>query len=254
MFKKLFLSAFLSLSVGSLHAEAIDDAYKNVKEALGQAGSLNYAENCPNCIKEVKPGSAKALREKVLSELRSEANDQTIKLSVISEDEVNEYFNEMASNQSIPFGYAYDGCYARAHKMSRLLEDKGVITGKAFVEGNLNVVSPVLGNVNWWYHVAPVVLVKKDGKEIPYVIDPSLFKKPVPFSEWRDYMTAGKKENVNSEYFTNRFSYSPSDKFPPPKTSFSEPVMESMQSTMAEYKKMYTQIVKSKVNKGKFND
>jgi hypothetical protein len=153
---------------------------------------------------------------------------------------------DLASNQKIPFGYAYDGCYARAAKMSKILEEKGIISGKAFVEGNLNVVSPVLGDVHWWYHVAPVILVKIDDKEIPYVIDPSLFKKPVPFSEWRDSMTGGDKTHLSREYFTNRFSYSPDDKNPPPKTSYSLLVEINMQSTLSDYSKKYEMIVLSK--------
>lgn len=245
MIKAVLLSLVLSLSMAEGFAEGEKSLYMfgKVKAVLGEAGTIDPTTNCPECIKELKPQS--------LYDLYSKDNGQTISLSVISEEELTTLFDELAANEKIPFGYAYDGCYARAHKMSKILEEKGVISGKAFVEGNLKVVSPVLGNVSWWYHVAPVVMVKKNGKEIPYIIDPSLFTKPVPFTEWRDHMTASKKENVNSEYFTNRFSYSPDDKFPPPKTEFSEPVLESMQGTMSQYRTRYNQILKSKTSSKK---
>jgi hypothetical protein len=68
-----------------------------------------------------------------LGKLVSISNNQTIELSVVSEEELSKYFDELASNKDIPFLYAYDGCYARAHKMSQILESKGIITGNAFV-------------------------------------------------------------------------------------------------------------------------
>jgi hypothetical protein len=241
MIKKLIvLTSVVFMGLTSLYAQdELKTSFETVYGALKQAGTINYQENCPTCLKESN-------HKKILGNLVSESNHQTIELSVITEEELTQYFNELASNDKIPFGYAYDGCYARAHKMSRILESKGVITGKAFVEGNLNVVSPLLGKVNWWYHVAPVVLVKKDGKEIPYVIDPSLFKKPVPFDDWRDSMTGGKKENLDNQYFTNRFSYSPNDKLPPPKSSFTESDLADTQTTMSNYRNTLSQIVKSR--------
>ena len=99
--------------------------------------------------------------------------------------------------------------------MSKMLESEGIVSGKAFVEGNLHVDSALLGHVAWWYHVAPVVLVLKNGKEIPYIVDPSLFDKPIPFEDWKNEMTKGIKENLDDEYFTNRFSYTPNDRNPP---------------------------------------
>ncbi|MBC7539098.1 MAG: hypothetical protein H7281_09770 [Bacteriovorax sp.] len=240
MLKKIILSALIAfITFPNLSAQdELKSSFEKVYGALKQAGTINYQENCPTCLKV-------ANNPKKLSNLVSESNHQTIELSVVTEKELAKYFDELASNENIPFGYAYDGCYARAHKMSRILEGKGIITGKAFVEGNLNVVSPLLGKVNWWYHVAPVVLVKKDGKEIPYVIDPSLFKKPIPFNEWRDLMTGGKKENLDNQYFTNRFSYTPNDKAPPPKLSFTDDDIASTQSTMAGYRNTLSQIVKN---------
>jgi hypothetical protein len=40
------------------------------------------------------------------------------------------------------------------------------------------------GYVEWGWHVAPYILVKDGDKEIPMVLDPSLFNGPVTYGEW----------------------------------------------------------------------
>jgi hypothetical protein len=41
------------------------------------------------------------------------------------------------------------------------------------------------GRVQWWYHVAPVLLVRgPDGESMERVLDPMLFDGPVPVEEW----------------------------------------------------------------------
>jgi hypothetical protein len=237
----IFLSLVLTLTISQAPAaDGIVDFFAKIKAAIGKTGEVDLAGNCSQCQ------NRNETKNRVSGIIDSKENNETVTVTVLSSKEAEAIFNELASNQKIPFGYAYDGCYARAAKMSKILEEKGIISGKAFVEGNLNVVSPVLGDVHWWYHVAPVILVKIDDKEIPYVIDPSLFKKPVPFSEWRDSMTGGDKTHLSREYFTNRFSYSPDDKNPPPKTSYSLLVEINMQSTLSDYSKKYEMIVLSK--------
>lgn len=137
------------------------------------------------------------------------------KISVVSEDYVKELFNYLAGQKHIPFKIPEDGCYARAHEMSRLLEEKKIISGKAFIEGELRVETPYSqkGYVEWWYHVAPIVGVReKSGKVKVYVFDPSIFNKPVPIEEWHNIQTKHKKDAAKLSYETQRFNYAPSDK------------------------------------------
>ena len=88
------------------------------------------------------------------------------KISVLTEETAEKIFKEMAEQKHIPFCYPEDGCYARAHEMTRLMEKKGVIAGKVFIEGDLKVetTNSPKGYVEWWYHVAPLVAIKKENK------------------------------------------------------------------------------------------
>lgn len=99
----------------------------------------------------------------------------------------------------IPFQYVRDGCYARAHKMRRIIiDDYGYCCEKVFSFANkdndkLAVTADKWGGccVIWWYHVAPLIRVRikipkfsKKGITLAMVIDPSMFDKPVLLSSW----------------------------------------------------------------------
>lgn len=143
----------------------------------------------------------------------------------------------MAKQEHIPFRYPEDGCHARAHEMSQLLEKMGYITGKVFIEGNLRVEtknSPK-GYVEWWYHVAPIILVETRGKLEPYVIDPSVFDKPVPAEEWFAIQTRHPGGERRRTYQTPRFNYTPSSASNDGMANYSEDDISSMRSTMSSY-------------------
>jgi len=96
--------------------------------------------------------------------------------------EVQDLFKKASNMKDIPFGYKYDGCYARAHIMARRFEAEGIPTQKVWIKGNLFVPGT---DIEWNYHVAPIVDVKEANGEIKkYVIDPSLNQKAVPIDEW----------------------------------------------------------------------
>jgi hypothetical protein len=96
----------------------------------------------------------------------------------------------------IPFQYVIDGCYARAHKMRRIITTKyRYCCEKVFSlanDGNdtLAVKADKWGGccVLWWFHVAPLVRVRVRWSKCRYtvamVIDPSMFDKPVYLSTW----------------------------------------------------------------------
>lgn len=159
-----------------------------------------------------------------------------IQVSVVPEFKLKRLFAKLAKNPEIPFQYPEDGCYARAAKMSMLLEQEGVFTGKVFMEGDLCVdtKSCPMGFVKWWYHVAPVVLVKKNGKLEPYVLDPSLFKKPVPVKLWQHLQTGGVLEDQSAFYYTDRFHYDPMDR-KSNLTTYAPKDIKNMNETLADY-------------------
>jgi len=92
----------------------------------------------------------------------------------------------------IPFQYAYDGCYARAHKMCWILNNTfHYDTHKIFSFANagsdmLSVHAQKWGGccVTWWYHVAPLVNIKTPSGVKAYVFDPAMFNQPVLLSVW----------------------------------------------------------------------
>jgi hypothetical protein len=82
--------------------------------------------------------------------------------------------------------------------MSQLMLKKNIKPLKAFLwvdEGmgaNLQLKNPENPHepYTWTLHIAPVVMVKLNGKSVPYIIDPSAEDKAVPFDEWKKKLTA----------------------------------------------------------------
>lgn len=90
-------------------------------------------------------------------------------------------------DQCISFQYVEDGCYARAHKMSWIIMNKyHYSVKKLFSYGNLSVRANKWGGccVDWWYHVAPLVIINTPQGPKSYVMDPGMFDGPVPMTTW----------------------------------------------------------------------
>lgn len=233
MFRNIFLLLCIAVNLICNYASADSDALKRslkkIVPAVAKAGTIDYKTGCATCA-QIGQGISTA-------SLYSKDNDQSIELTVLSEDEANNVFSELAAREDIPFGYPMDGCYARAHKMVRILDDKGIIAGKAFLEGELYVDTPRFGEVGWGYHVAPVVLVKVGSSIVPYVFDPSLFNKAVPYEEWKAKITKNKKSKVSREYYTNRFSYDPDDRTAK-YTDYTDESLSDMNNTNRNFNRM----------------
>ena len=86
----------------------------------------------------------------------------------------------------IPFDYPDDGCWGRAHEMYRLMGNQGVACNKVWIYGNLRAATTNNPHcqVSWGWHVAPTLQVKIGTRTETYVIDPSLFPKPVTQAAW----------------------------------------------------------------------
>lgn len=199
-----FFILILSLSFYQISVSN-GESLKNAIEHLNKIQTgVNYTSNCSNCPTAL-PSSASAT-------LLSPKNHVKLNLTVLSEEKANLLFQELAANPTIPFKYSKDGCFARAHKMVRLLEDKGIISGKAWVVGDIYATTASEAFVNWEYHVAPVVLVQeKDGPK-PYVIDPSMADKAIPYLEWKNKMLVEPDSVISDEYYTNRFVFRITDR------------------------------------------
>ncbi|MFC6080246.1 protein-glutamine glutaminase family protein [Sphaerisporangium aureirubrum] len=97
----------------------------------------------------------------------------------------------------IPYRYPTDGCFARAEIMATMLAASGYQTDKIFAvaAGNgLRLNTPHGGDqagfgerlqVEWWYHVAPLLYVPSGSpKPDPVVMDPSVADGPLSIGDW----------------------------------------------------------------------
>lgn len=111
------------------------------------------------------------------------------------------------ADADIPFDYPVNYCFARAHEMRRLMEDRQppVESRKAWnfspnfrtdegthddrgrlrEEGALRIRHGAMGTCLWTYHVAPTVSVEGPDGPRTMVLDPALFEAPVTVEEWR---------------------------------------------------------------------
>jgi len=130
--------------------------------------------------------------------------EDDLNLSVINENQAQQIFNILANKKYIPYGYAKMGCEARAHEMARIMDEMCLKTAKAFLIGKISYKS-----ISWAHHVAPILLVNKDGVTKPYIFDPSVFDEAVPLSDWSE-----KLKSFLGHYnlaITNQYVYRPED-------------------------------------------
>jgi len=110
--------------------------------------------------------------------------------SVIYYTDALDIFNYLADQDDIAFNFVEDGCYARAHIMCKKLRDLGITPQKAWSglqpgnNDNIKVIFHDAHKIEWGYHVAPVLEVKKGYNTELIVFDPSLFDAPVTIREW----------------------------------------------------------------------
>jgi len=150
-----------------------------------------------------------------------------------------------AINPCIPFQYVIDGCYARAHKMRWILENRyNYCNYKVFSFANQNNdVLAVKANkwggccVSWWYHVAPLVYIKQGSTNVAYVIDPGMFNSPVTLSTW---LQAQATTSCNGRARVSTYSIQPSSAYTPANyagTSFTtDPNYTATNNTLISYR------------------
>ena len=146
-----------------------------------------------------------------MRDLTSPDTGERISVSVVDEAVAREVFHELAARKDIPYP-ARDGSYARAHKMVRLLDERGLTAAKAWILGLLYVDSTRYGEMGFAYHVAPLLWVKAGKAVLLEVLDPSLFEKPVPYEAWKAKLLASPKSKLTEAFFTTRFVYAPEER------------------------------------------
>lgn len=153
----------------------------------------------------------------------------------------------------IPFQYVRDGCYARAHKMRKIIEERyNHCCEKVFSFANQNddrlaVRANKWGGccVTWWYHVAPLIRVRIKIGPIRFVlalvVDPSMFDKPVLLSSW---LTAQETVACDANAKVSMYSIQPGSAYTPDNyegTAFAtDPAYASTDATLIGYKNFTT--------------
>lgn len=171
--------------------------------------------------------------------------------------DVQKVFKKAQNMSDIPFGYKYDGCYARAHIMARRFEKMGMKVKKAWIKGQLHVPGT---DIEWGYHVAPLIEAKDDkGNIVQYVLDPSLTDKAVTLDEWVATMEKKSSKSVMKtsypiaenglDFERTVVAVSSSDPYSPVdiKALTEEEKMEHAKEVLAEY----TQVLKLLKKQGK---
>jgi hypothetical protein len=153
----------------------------------------------------------------------------------------------------IPFQYVRDGCYARAHKMRKIITERyGYCCEKVFSfanQGNdtLAVRADKWGGccVTWWYHVTPLLRVRfKIGPfklVLALAIDPGMFDKPVLLSSW---LMAQENTACAANGHVSAYSIQPGSAYAPANyqgTAFStDPAYTATNATLIAYKNLTT--------------
>jgi hypothetical protein len=229
-------------------------------------------------VNQVSPAELSAFNSRVL--VSSPGSNRNIDLSVANDDEINiqpdlgvinttspstgltdvvpdfataqlmfDYLANQCCNVPGPYGvdhcitfqYCEDGCYARAHKMCYVINNRyHYQTHKIFSFAypgayTLSVKAEKWGGccIRWWYHVAPLVNIKTPTGTKAYVFDPAMFDQPVLLSTWlhaqQNPTCAGSRiPKVTSYNIQPTTSYSPNDTA----TFDTDPVYSSTNSTL----------------------
>ncbi len=150
----------------------------------------------------------------------------------------------------IPFQYVIDGCYARAHKMRKIITTKyHYCCEKVFSFANqgsdtLAVQANKWGGccVFWWYHVAPLVRVRLGRFGVLLlVIDPGMFDKPVLLSTW---LAAQENKTCSANGNVSMYSIQPGSAYWPDNfagTAFgTDPNYVQTDATLIAYRSLVT--------------
>ena len=150
----------------------------------------------------------------------------------------------------IPFQYVRDGCYARAHKMRKIITTKyhycceKVFSFAINPPNKLAVQANKWGGccVKWWYHVVPLVRVRLGRwATLLMVFDPGMFDKPVLLTTW---LAAQENKNCYANAHVDFYSIQPGTAYAPANgsgTAFStDPNYVATDATLIAYKNLVT--------------
>lgn len=129
-------------------------------------------------------------------------------------------FDHLANMDHLAFDWAKEGRYARAHLECREMQNLRHLPSKAWAfedeTRGLTLCTPEMGQVQWWYHVAPALPVRLSSGEIQIcVFDPAIYDGPVALDQWASMIGAKAENTCVSSFgvgpFGTRSDYRPQD-------------------------------------------
>jgi hypothetical protein len=103
----------------------------------------------------------------------------------VSEATFDQAYSIVSRIDYVPFEYKIDGCYARALYMSLELAARGIETNSLFAFATVDEAPLVVGDIEWGYHVAPLLFVPTDdGSVLGHILDPAISDSPLTVDDW----------------------------------------------------------------------
>ena len=173
---------------------------KYFKSYLGQVVKINFSEN-----------SKELFINKIELATTAEVDPATMDLNHFQYNQLREFaptdLQSMEVANSIFSDMLNDGdrrrsqCFKRAHMWAFDMWSKANISSqKVFIFYTQRYIQ--LEEFEWWFHVAPVVVVKGED----YVLDGTFMSKPITVKAWQNYFI--KSENITCPIVSNYQDYS----------------------------------------------
>jgi hypothetical protein len=132
-------------------------------------------------------------------------------LSVLSEQDAQEVFNILKGyDNDLVYSEYGIGCESRAYAMNLIMDEMCINSAKAFVESEKIQLEG--HSWSWYYHVAPIVLVRSGDTTIPFIMDPAIFDSAVPLTTWIEKLREQHYYNEYAITLTSKYVLLPSGK------------------------------------------
>jgi hypothetical protein len=182
-----------------------EENLKYFKSFIGQVVKISFTEN-----------SKDMFINRIARATSAEVDPATMDLNHFQYNQLREFaptdLQSIETATDIFKGMLNDGdrrrsqCFKRAHMWAFDMWSKmGISSQKVFIFYTQRYIQ--LEDFEWWFHVAPVVVVK--GEE--YVLDGTFMSKPITVTEWKNYFIKSEKitcpvASNYSEYSKNQWS------------------------------------------------
>jgi hypothetical protein len=195
--------------------QATQNLVATLERCQREVKRVGRAQDCQSEVRAADPFTPRPRR----TTIQGTGEEKAIEVSVLTEEQAVELFRKVRGMRELALNRPWDGCMARSQIISQRVEERfGIATGQVWMRKG-NALAPWWGSfdvqmpgekervgVPWNMHVAPFVLVEKNGKNEVWMLDPVLdTERPLPQETWESRLS--EKPRRNSIYTTSRFVY-----------------------------------------------